>query len=156
MKKENKKAGENTRKTQPAQPKKKPLKNNKRAAESQAEGFKKQGYIRLWRGYRQDPLYPLNKKKKFSPWEAFLDLSLEARGKDSPGFEFEKRIVHLKRGQLVTSQRILAKRWAWSRGSVRNFLQKLEKRRTISVEVHGRGRGSYTIITFLKYNELNP
>jgi len=130
-------------------------KNNKFEQKSQTEGFKKQGYIRLWRAYRQDPLFPLSKKKKFSPWEALIDLSLEARGKDSPGFEFEKRIVHLKRGQLITSQRKLAKRWNWSRNSVRNFLSKLERRKIITVSPSNLGR-IYSIITFLKYNELNP
>lgn len=130
-------------------------KNNKSEQKSQTEGFKKQGYIRLWRGYRQDPLFPLNKKKKFSPWEALIDLSLDARGKDSPGFEFEKRIVHLKRGQLITSQRKLAKRWNWSRGSVTYFLSKLERRRIITISPSNLGR-IYSIITFLKYKELNP
>lgn len=129
-------------------------KNNKAALKSQTNGFKKQGYVKLWRSFQDDPLW--KQKSKFSKWEAFEDLYLNTRGMDSPGFVFKKKIVHLKRGQLITSQRILAKRWNWSRGSVENFLKKLEKRRTIAVEVHGRGRGSYTIIIFLKYNELNP
>lgn len=155
MKKEKNKAGEKLAETQPANTKKS-LKNSKRAAKSQAEGFKKQGYIRLWRGFQEDPLYPLKQKRKFSQWEAFLDLWLNARGLDSPSFEFKKRIIHLKRGQLITSQRILAKRWNWSRGSVRNFLEKLERRKTIIAKTFSLGRRGYTIIVFLKYNELNP
>jgi len=154
MKLENKKAGENTTAIPPAN-KKERSEDNKSSAESQAERFKKQGYIRLWRAYRQHPLYPLKQKKKISPWEAFLDLSIEARGKDSPGFEFEKRIVHLRRGQLITSQRKLAKRWNWSRNSVRNFLSKLERLKIITVSPSNLGR-VYSIITFLEYNKLNP
>ncbi|MBA7520828.1 hypothetical protein ES705_12927 [subsurface metagenome] len=154
MKLENKKAGENLRAIPPAN-KKNRSEDNKSSAESQAEGLEKQGYIRLWRGYRKYPIYPLNQKKKFSPWEAFLDLSIEARGKNSPGFEFEKRIVHLKRGQLITSQRKLAKRWNWSRGSVTYFLGKLERRKIITVSPSNLGR-IYSIITFLNYNKLNP
>jgi DNA-binding MarR family transcriptional regulator len=154
LKKGRNKAGEKTGTIPPASDKKR-SEDSKRSAESQIEGLEKQGYIRLWRGYRQYPIYPLNQKKKFSPWEAFLDLSIEARGKDSPGFEFEKRIVHLKRGQLITSQRKLAKRWNWSRGSVTYFLGKLERRKIITVSPSNLGR-IYSIITFLNYNKLNP
>lgn len=154
MKKENKKAGEKKSTILPASDKKR-SEDSKRSAESQIEGFKKQGYIRLWRGFREDPLHPLNQKRKFSPWEAFEDLSLEARGKDSPGFEFKKRIVNLKRGQLITSQRSLARRWNWHRNSVVRFLKKLESRGTIIITSSHLGR-SYSIITFLKYDELNP
>ena len=154
MKKDKKKAGEKLGAIPPANDKKR-SEDSKRSAESQIEGFKKQGYIRLWRGFREDPLHPLNKKRKFSPWEAFEDLFLEARGKDSPRFEFEKRIVNLKRGQLIKSQRSLAKRWNWHRNSVVRFLKKLEGRGTIIITLSHLGR-SYSIITFLKYNELNP
>lgn len=129
-------------------------KDKAKRAKSQAKGFDKKGYVRLWRSFQDDPLW--KKKRKFSQWEAFEDLYLGARGVDSPGFEFEKRIIDLKRGQLITSQHKLAKRWNWSRGSVRNFLSKLERRKTIITESFLSGRTGYTIITFLKYNELNP
>jgi len=155
LKKENKKAGEKLALTQPATEKAN-LKNSKRAAKGQAEGFKKQGYIRLWRGFREDPLHPIRQKKKLSPWEAFEDLFLEARGLDSTHFQFGHRIVDLKRGQLITSQRILAKRWHWHRNSVVRFLEKLERRGTIITKIFSLGRSGYTIITLLKYNELNP
>ncbi|MBA7676070.1 hypothetical protein ES703_84310 [subsurface metagenome] len=141
--------------TQPANDKKNLTnKNSKRTVKSQIKGFKKQGYVIWWRGFRDDPLW--KQKRKFSKWEAFEDLYLEARGLDSTNFQFGHKIVDLKRGQLITSQRILAKRWHWSRGSVRNFLKKLERRSTIIAKTFSLGRNGYTIITFLKYNELNP
>jgi len=128
-------------------------KNNKSTLKNQAQGFNKKGYVRLWRSFQNDPLW--KQKRKFSQWEAFEDLYLNAWGKNSPGFEFEKRIVNLKRGQLITSQPRLAKRWNWSRCSVRNFLNKLEKRRTITISSSNLGR-VYSIITFLNYDKLNP
>ena len=153
MKKERNKAGENLEVIQPAT-KKTNLKNNKRTAKSQIKGFKKQGYVRWWRGFRDDPLW--KQKRKFSNFEAQHDLYVEARGVDSPGFQFRYKIVDLERGQLVTSQRILAKRWRWSRGSVENFLKNLERRRTIITKSFPLGRSGYTIITLVNYNELNP
>lgn len=152
MRKQNKKAGQKSARSQPAKIKKR-SDSSKSSIKNQIEGFKKQGYIRLYRGFRDDPLW--KKKRKFSQFEALIDLNLEARGIDSPGFEFQKRIVHLKRGQLITSQRILAKRWSWHRNSVTRFLKKLEKRGTIINCRSNLGRG-YSIITFLNYNELNP
>ena len=152
MRKENKKAGQKSARSQPANIKKR-SEDSKNSVESQFERFKKQGYIRLWRGFRDDPLW--KQKRKFSQWEAFEDLYLSAWGKECPGFEFEKRIVDLKRGQLITSQRVLAKRWNWPRCSVRNFLNKLEKRGTITNSPSNLGR-SYSIITFLNYDKLNP
>jgi len=147
-----KKAGQKSARLQPAKEKKK-FESNKKSAKDQIKGFKKLGYVRLYRAFRDDPLW--KKKRKFSQWEAFEDLYFEARGIDSPGFEFNKRIIDLKRGQLITSQRALSKRWDWSRGSVENFLKKLEKRGTITNSPSNLGR-SYSIITFLNYNELNP
>ena len=153
MKKENKKAGEKKSTIPPASDKKR-SEDSKRSAESQIKILERKGYFKFWRLFTDDPLY--KQKRKFSQFEAWLDLYSKAQGLDNPRFVFKKKIVDLKRGELVTSQRILAKLWDWSRGSVENFLRKLEKRGTIAVEVHGRGRGAYTIINFLKYNELNP
>jgi len=143
--------------TQPANDKKNlKNKNIKRTVKSQIKGFKAKGYFRWWRGFRDDPLHPLKQKRKFTQWEAGEDLWAEARGLDSPHFQFRYKIVDLKRGQLITSQRILAKRWKWSRGSVRNFLEILERRKTIIAKTFPLGRSGYTIITLLEYNNLNP
>lgn len=152
LRKQNKKAGQKSARSQPAKIKKR-SDSSKSSIKNQIKGYKSQGYIRLYRGSRDDPLW--KKKRKFSQFEALLDLYLEARGVDSPGFEFNKKIVHLKRGQLITSQRILAKRWDWLRCSVQSFLKKLEKRGTITNCPSNLGR-VYSIITFLNYDELNP
>ena len=119
----------------------------------QIPGIKKSGYVTFWRNFKGDPLW--KEERKFSQFEAFLDLYVKAQGVDTDNFLFRKRLVELKRGQLVTSTRLLAADWNWSRGGVRNFLRKLERRQTIKVESF-RSKPPRTVITFLKYNELNP
>ncbi|MBA7496142.1 hypothetical protein ES702_06740 [subsurface metagenome] len=84
-----------------------------------------------------------------------MDLYIDASWKDRI-FLFKKRHnVPLKRGQLITSQPDLAKRWGWHRTSVVRFLEKLERQGTITVRPSDLGR-VYSIITFLNYDELNP
>lgn len=56
----------------------------------------------------------------FSRFEAWLDLCCIAAGIDRPDQE-------LKRGQLVASQRYLARRWNWSLTKVNRFLRLLVK-----------------------------
>jgi len=127
------------------------MKDKPEEKKSQIKGFKKLGYIRFWRGSRDDPIW--KEKRKFSQFEARFDLYLEASGIDRD-FIFRKRVIKLKRGQLVVSQRELARRWNWTRGSVENYLRKLESIKTIYVEA--RKGPPCSIITFLNYNENNP
>jgi len=118
----------------------------------EVEGFKRLGYVKFWRDFQDDPLW--KKKRKFSQFEAWLDLYFfKASGIDRD-FIFRKRVIKLKRGQLVISQRTLARRWKWHRTNVVRFLSKLEGRKTIYVET--LKSPPCLIITFLKYNELNP
>jgi hypothetical protein len=117
-------------------------------------GWKKRGYVPLWRGFKDDPLW--KRKHRASPPEAWLDLYSEARGVDSPKDKpmiFNKRLIYLKRGQLVSSQRELADRWLWSRNSVRNFLEKLKRRGSISIESID-GSSGFSIITISNYEQL--
>jgi len=79
---------------------------------------------------------------------------IEASGVDR-SVEFRKRIIDLKRGQLVVSQRALAKRWKWHRTKAVRFLRKLEGRKIIFIETLSLSPPC-SIITFLNYNELNP
>ena len=116
------------------------------------ERYKERGYVRLWRGFQDDPLY--KKKRKFSQWEAWSHLYMEASGIDRI-VEFHRASVSLKRGQLVETYRDLAKRWGWTLGSVQNFLRKLIRRGSIDIDAYHRSRRFITI-TLKKYEELNP
>ena len=63
---------------------------------------------------------------------------------------FGNTIVHVKRGQTVTSDNFLAHRWNWSRSRVRRFLEMLEADNMIRLE-----RTSYgtwiSIVNYTKY-----
>jgi len=127
-------------------------KDNLNNSECQEASAKKSGYVRLYRSMRYDPLWM--KKRIFSQAEAFLDLYMEASGTERI-ITYKRREFKLRRGQLITSQWALAKRWEWSRGSVENFLHKLEMRNTIAIKTF-KIRPPSTLITILKYNALNP
>lgn len=63
---------------------------------------------------------------------------------------FGSTIVHVKRGQTVTSDNFLSNRWNWSRSRVRRFLEMLEADNMIRLE-----RTSYgtwiSIVNYTKY-----
>jgi hypothetical protein len=62
---------------------------------------------------------------EFTPPQAWIDLLMLARHED--GIVMLKGIeVPLKRGQVGWSQQALSKRWKWSRGKVRRFLERKE------------------------------
>ena len=113
--------------------------------------FKSLGYVRLYRGFQDDPLY--KKRRKFSQWEAWEYLYMNARGVDTAVVR-RGRIWKVKRGQLLTTQRELAQRWGWKRNSVRLFLAKLVRRGSISNDMF-REAGGFSILTLLKYEESN-
>ncbi|MBA7611598.1 hypothetical protein ES703_18826 [subsurface metagenome] len=129
-------------------------------AEKKNKGLKG-GYIQLYRIFKSSRLW--KQKRKFSQFEAWLDMRSDARGVDTPGFEFKtgkkrnfKQTVDLKRGQLITSQRDLARKWGWkNRNNVVFFLAKLERGGEISVTKSDTGR-EYIIVTFINYDEENP
>lgn len=128
------------------------MKPTKSKPKGQVRRFDKQGYVRLWRTFRDDPLW--KKRRKFNEAEAWLDLLMEASGIDRR-VEFRKKPIDLKRGQLVVSQRSLAKRWKWTRSNVRTFLDKLQGRGTIAVKLIAASPPC-SIITLLNYARLNP
>jgi len=127
-------------------------KNKQTGNSSGAQPVRKSGWVRLERSIRYDPLWM--KERKFSQFEAFLDLYMGASGIDR-SITYKRKSFALKRGQLIVSQLELAGRWQWSRGSVRNFLRKLVMRQTISNKII-KAKPRCTRITILKYNSLNP
>lgn len=82
------------------------------------------GWIRLHRAVREN--WTFKEKRKFSRFEAWIDLLLEANHKDNK-FILGSELVECKRGQIVISKRQLETRWGWSNTKVDNFLELLEK-----------------------------
>lgn len=76
------------------------------------------GYIKIWRKVVDCEVLH-ERGKRYSKFEAWVYLCLEARGTDDPE-------SGLKRGELEASYRYLAKAWLWSVDSVFRFMRTLE------------------------------
>ena len=76
-----------------------------------------------------------------------------AAGKDKDVI-FDANLISLKRGQVLTSQNRLSKRWGWSRNKVKKFLFLLmsEDHPKIGLKIDRKK----SIITVINYNKYNP
>lgn len=80
------------------------------------------GYIKLFRKLQGHPFW--QEKRVFSKAEAWVDLLMEAAWKDHP-VPYGMRVVNLRRGEVIHSQRTLADRWGWQLSRVNRFLKQL-------------------------------
>lgn len=85
----------------------------------------------------------------FDKVRAWIDLFCLANYKDTESCQ---------RGELITSERTLAKRWHWEKGQVRRFLQQLEQsgriERTSKRTSNRTSEG--TTVRIVKYNDYQP
>ena len=81
-----------------------------------------QGWIKLHRQIRGHAFF--KQKRKFSRFEAWVDMLLEANHCDKK-FLLGNKLEDVERGSFVTSEAKLASRWGWSRTKVRMFLDLL-------------------------------
>lgn len=81
------------------------------------------GWISLHRSVEDHWLF--QEKRKFSKFEAWVDLLLMVNHKDNKVM-FDNELILVKRGQRITSIRQLGERWDWSRTKVDSFLKLLE------------------------------
>lgn len=88
------------------------------------------GYIKLYRGWRNDPVFNCN--GPFSEAEAWLWLIENATWKDTVRRTGQGSTVTLERGQLHVSLGSLAAAWNWSIKRVRGFLDRLENSQMIA------------------------
>lgn len=120
-----------------------------------------EGFSLLWRKAFSHEFW--TEKRSFSRWEAWEDLwANQAAFAEHKKFIGSQSIL-LDRGQLVASERFLAKRWRWSVGKVRRYLAYLDEhgmmRRERAVNA-GRtetdsGNGSvYTVVTYKLHQDL--
>src|SRR5690606_18123909 len=105
-----------------------------------------QGWIRLHRKIQDHWLY--KEKRKFSRFEAWIDLLMMANHKDNK-FLLGNELIEVNRGQLVTSELKLMERWSWGKSKLRDFLKLLEEDGMI-VRKSDRKK---TVITICNYNE---
>jgi hypothetical protein len=62
-------------------------------------------------------------KRAYSKWEAWVDMIQLAQWKATEITTTKFGSIRLERGEFVLSQRAMAKRWGWSRQSVRTFTE---------------------------------
>ncbi|UWE05303.1 hypothetical protein [Laceyella sacchari] len=103
------------------------------------------GWISLHRKIQEHWLY--TEKRKFSKFEAWIDLLMMVNHKDNTML-FGGELVHVKRGQRITSIRQLCDRWTWSNTKVNKFLQLLEADGMVKVESDAKK----TVITIVNYD----
>ena len=105
----------------------------------------KKGWVLLHRRFWEDDDFP---EESFTELQAWAWLFSEACYEDKH-VHFRNRAIPLKRGQLATTIRILAKRFKWGRVKADSFLRKLEKFGKIARQPKDR---DYTILTICKYD----
>jgi len=108
------------------------------------------GWIRLYRKLLDHWLW--TQPRRFSYAEAWLDLLMLASYKEHPVL-VGRKVVNVKRGQVLTSQIKLAQCWQWNRKTVSAFLKVLTTDKMTDIEaVKGTDKG-YTLITIRNYDK---
>ena len=108
-----------------------------------------QGYIKLYRKIRENPLWD---KKPFSKIQAFIDIIFDANYKKKMVFFRDQQIL-CQRGEYIISILKLSEKWGWSRKKVRNYLNYLSKEDSIR---YTKKDNRFIIITICNYDIYNP
>lgn len=110
------------------------------------------GWIRLHRKVRDHWLWPGKKKRRYSEFEAWVDLLLSANHKETKVL-VGQTLVTVERGWILTSQIGLAKRWGWNRKHVVSFLSVLKGDENLDIQRAIRGDNGYTILSICNYGK---
>lgn len=103
------------------------------------------GWIKLHRKSFENDLYFA---EPFTKWQAWTDLLLLANHKDGSIRKRGIRVI-VERGQVGCSEVTLAKRWKWSRGKVRRFLNDLKMvQQIVQQKTH-----TTSLISIVNYDE---
>lgn len=96
-------------------------------------GDRKQGWFILARKLFDecDPFW--NERRRFSRWEAWVDMIEMASHTDHERM-MDGSLVPIPRGSLVASERFLATRWCWSKSTVHRFIAMLRDMERICPE----------------------
>lgn len=108
-----------------------------------------QGWIKLDRSIQEHWLY--QEKRKFSRYEAWIDLLMLANYKDNK-FMLGNELIEVKAGSFVTSELKLMARWDWGKAKLRTFLEMLENEGMI-VKKSDRKKTTITICNYSVYQE---
>jgi hypothetical protein len=107
------------------------------------------GWIKV---YRQLQDHSLWRGERFTKGQAWVDLMLSASHADHEVMRDYGTLTVL-RGQVLTSQLALSRRWGWHRESVSKFLLYLKSAGMTSTQTSNRTSTGYTLITILNYEK---
>lgn len=107
-----------------------------------------EGYIKIFRQIRGHWLF--KERRKFSRFEAWLDLLMIGAWKDHEVL-LKGQLYTVCRGDVVWSQRELAKHWCWSEKKLRNFLRMLEKSSMIRLHTRPHRITQLSIVNYERY-----
>lgn len=107
------------------------------------------GFIKLHRKIKDHWLY--EEKRKFSKFEAWIDLLMRANHKDTK-VVLGNELIELKRGQFITSEFKLMEAWGWGKSKTRDFLKLLENDGMI-VKKSDRKKTTITICNYSIYHD---
>jgi hypothetical protein len=87
------------------------------------------GWIKLHRSLSD---HWINEKRKFSKYEAWLDILMNVNYEDNKVL-IKGKLYEVKRGQSILSLDSWAKRWIWDKSAVRRFFNLLQKDSMIEI-----------------------
>ncbi len=108
------------------------------------------GWVRI---YRQLADHSLWTTERFTRGQAWVDLILMANFTEATAFPGNRPLV-VKRGQVLTSQVALARRWRWDRKTVRVFLHALKAAMMLDIQTSKETDTGYTLITLCNYEKF--
>ena len=103
-------------------------------------------YIKIPNPFKDGWIYKNEPYNKITAW---VDLILNAEQEDN-SFRLNRKLVTIKKGQVITSVRACSFRWGWSKDKVTKFFQLLEKDKMI----HRDCSVGMTIITINNYDDI--
>jgi hypothetical protein len=104
------------------------------------------GWIALYRSLTTHWLYPVN--RPFTKLEAWIDLLMMVNW-ETKSVAIGSKMVECQRGEIITSQLKLMKRWGWSKSKLLSYQKILQKDRMIDV----KSDNEKTTIKLLNYEE---
>ena len=107
------------------------------------------GWISLHRKILDNPI--LSRNRKYSGFEAWIWLLLRANYSDNK-FVLGSKIVKVKKGEMITSQQKLCKKFKWGNSRLRTFLKLLENDGMIKVKTDTQST-HLTICNYSSYQE---
>ncbi len=105
------------------------------------------GWISIHRKIQQSDIWL--DKEPFDKRSAWIDLIMMANHEDRQVL-FDGKFIEVKRGEKITSLRMLSEKWKWSRNKVKRFLKLLESGSMIELKIDHQ-KTTYKIVNYNVY-----